>query len=74
MDKRSARADSASQQIPLLHMGLLRAQRRWWLRAMLHGAVLSMALGLVVFCALGAIDLLVKGGAIWRLRIPFPKH
>jgi hypothetical protein len=73
MDKRSARADSASQQIPLLHMGLLRAQRRWWLRAMLRGSVSSTALGLVVFCALGAIDLLVKSGAIWRLRIPFPQ-
>jgi hypothetical protein len=62
-DKFPARttAGAASLRLPLVQAGLLRAQSRWRLGAMLHGAVWSMVLGLAVFCALGVMTLLVEG-------------
>src|SRR5262245_65426502 len=56
--------------LPLTQAGLLHAQSRWRLSAMLHGAVWSMIFGLAVFCALGATALLLEGEeARWPLRL-----
>jgi hypothetical protein len=56
--------------LPVVQAGLLRAQSRWRLRAMLHGAVWSMILGFVLFCALGATTLLLEGEAArWLPRL-----
>ena len=56
--------------LPFVQAGLLRAQSRWRLSAMLHGAVWSMILGLAVFCALGATTLLLEGEAArWLPRL-----
>ena len=65
-----AAAGAARIRLPLVQAGLLRAQSRWRLSAMLHGAVWSMILGLVLFCALGARVLLFEGEAAgWLPRL-----
>src|SRR5215470_3445168 len=71
-DKSLALATNGAARIwlPLVQAGLLRAQSRWRLSALLHGAVWSMILGLAVFCALGAATLLLEGTAAqWPLRL-----
>ena len=71
-DKSLATAGAARIWLPLVQAGLLRAQSRWRLSAMLHGAVWSMVLGLAVFCALGATALLLEGEAArWPLPLLF---
>jgi hypothetical protein len=71
-DKSRALASDGAARIwlPFVQAGLLRAQSRWRLSAMLHGAVWSMILGLAVFCALGATTLLLEGEAAqWLPRL-----
>jgi len=61
---------TARIRLPLVQAGLLRAQSRWRLSTMLHGAVWSMILGLAVFCGLGATTLLLEGEAArWLPRL-----
>src|SRR5262245_21376409 len=61
---------AAGIRLPLVQAGLLRAQSRWRLSAMLHGAVWSMIFGLAVFCALRATTLLLEGEAArWLPRL-----
>jgi hypothetical protein len=65
-----ATAGAARIWLPSVQAGLLRAQSRWRLNAMLHGAVWSMILGLAVFCALRATTLLLEGEAArWLPRL-----
>jgi hypothetical protein len=69
-DKSLAMAGTARIGLPLVQAGLLRAQSRWRLGAMLHGAVWSLILALAVFCALRATTLLLEGEAAqWSLRL-----
>jgi hypothetical protein len=68
--KSLAMAGAARIWLPLVHAGLLRAQSRWRLSAILHGAVWSMIFGLAVFCALGTATLLFEGEAArWLPRL-----
>src|SRR5438270_277536 len=62
-----ARTGAASIWLPAVRAGLLRAQSRWRLGALLRGAVWSLLLGLAVFCALEAATLLGDGDAssVW---------
>src|SRR5262245_45134952 len=69
-DKSLATAGAARIGLPSVQAGLLRAQSRWRLSAMLHGAVWSMIFGLAVFCALGTATLLLEGEAArWLPRL-----
>src|SRR5262245_58297634 len=69
-DKSLATAGAARIWLPLVQAGLLRAQSRWRLGALLHGAVWSLILGLAVFCALVAATLLFEGEAArWLPRL-----
>jgi hypothetical protein len=60
----STYADTPGSRLPLLEGGLSRALGRWWLRAMLHGAIWSVAFGLAVFCVLGTANLLIARATV----------